>query len=152
MQPIWPVKSWWQEDGVGLVAPPCTACGEKLRPDGAGTHNYRGAACPPWNAGWDGRCASCGHELAVIVEQRTHFDAKRVVTMQPAESFHQTFIDEGMVFAGVRIRVEETGYSDESPRTSEVFLSMGELTSLLRALDGPAKALQSQMDWMCDWT
>jgi hypothetical protein len=152
MQPIWPTKSWWEEDGCGLVAPPCPACGEKLRPDGAGSHQHIGCAFPPWNAGWDGRCASCGHLIAAIVEQQTHQTTKRVVTMHPAESFHQTFIDEGIVFSGVRIRVEESEYHDQSPRVSEVFLSMGELTTLLRSLESKANPMLQQFDWTCDWT
>jgi hypothetical protein len=151
-QPIWPTKSWWQEDGQGLIAPPCPACGEKLRPDGAGSHEHIGQALPPWNAGWDGRCAACGREVGVTIEQQTHFHSKRIVRLRPAESFHRTFIDEGMVFSGVRVRVEETAFGDESPRVSEVFLSMGELMNLVRSLDETAKPLLSQFDWTCDWT
>lgn len=151
-QPIWPTKSWWQEDGAGLEAPPCPKCGEKLRPDGAGSHNHIGQACPPWNAGWDGKCATCGHEMAVTVEQRTHMKTKRVVKIVPAESFHETFRDEGVVFAGVRILIEETAFGDKEPRMSELFLSMGEMAAVGRALEGPLRALQSQMDWTCDWT
>lgn len=88
----------------------------------------------------------------VTVEQQTHFHTKRVVSIRPAESFHQTFYDEGMVFSGVRIRVEETGFRDKEPKVSEVFLSMGELMSLVRALDDKAKPLLLQLDWSCDWT
>jgi DNA-directed RNA polymerase subunit RPC12/RpoP len=151
-QPIWPMKSWWEEDSQGRVAPPCPKCGEKVRPDGAGSHNYMGLACPPWNAGWDGRCAACGHEIVVKVEQQTGFRTKRVVQVLPAESFHEIFRDEGMVFGGVRIRVEETAYYPKETQVSEIFLSMGELMSLVRELEGPARVLQSQMDWSCDWT
>ena len=151
-QPIWPIKTWWKEDGEGLAAPPCPACGEKLRPDGAGSHQHIGQANPPWNAGWDGSCAACGQAVKTVVNQRTHFEAKRTVTMRPAESFHQTFRDEGMVFAGVQIRVEEFTSNDSSPRVSELFLSMGEFVALARSLETSAKPLLSQMDWTCDWT
>ncbi|MEI9893190.1 MAG: hypothetical protein WDN28_04585 [Chthoniobacter sp.] len=152
MQPMWPTKSWWQEDGEGLTAPPCPACGGRLRPDGAGSHEHIGYARPPWNAGWDGCCAACGQAVAVTIEQKTHFRAKRVVRMRPADSFHQTFIDEGMVFSGVRIQVEETQYGAKAPEVSEVFLSMGELMQLVRSLDTTAQPLLAQYDWSCDWT
>ncbi len=90
--------------------------------------------------------------MAVTVEQQTGSRTKRVVQMIPAESFHETFRDEGMVFGGVRIRVEETAYYPKETEVSEIFLSMGELMSLVRELEGQAKVLQSQMDWTCDWT
>ena len=57
-----------------------------------------------------------------------------------------------MVFSGVHVRVEETAWGDESPKVSEVFLSMGEFMSLVRSLDETAKPLLSQLDWTCDWT
>ncbi len=152
LAPIWPLKAWWEKDGTGLEAPPCPACGGKLRPDGAGEHHYPGYAAPPWNAAWDGRCASCGHVMEAVVTQKTHFKTWRTVTMAPAESFHQTFIDEGLVFSGVRIRVEENVYHDATPQVSEVFVSMGELMALVKALNGALGAVQAQMDWSCDWT
>lgn len=151
-QPIWPMKSWWREDGRNLIAPPCPVCGEKIRSDAAGSLRHIGLARPPWNAGWDGRCAACGHKIEVVVDQRTHFATKRVVILKPAESFHQTFFDEGIVFAGVTIRVEETACHDAAPCTSEVFLSMGELMTLVRALEANCSPLLSQVDWSCDWT
>jgi len=151
-QPIWPLKSWWRQDGEHLEAPPCPVCGQKLRAGGAAEHRHIGQACPPWNAGWDGSCAACGHQVQLVVEQKTHFETKRVVTAKPAESFHQTFFDEGIVFAGVTLRVEETTFGGEIPRTSEVFLSMGELMTLVRSLEAGCRPLLSQADWSCDWT
>ena len=59
-QPLWPMKSWWEDDGLGLIAPPCPKCGQPVRPPGAGAHLEPGLANPPWNAGWDGQCAACG--------------------------------------------------------------------------------------------
>ena len=151
-QPIWPTRPWWRDDGQGVVAPACPKCGGKLRPDDAGEHRHPGSARPPWNAGWDGRCAACGHDFTVMVAQRTHFQAHRTVRIRPAEQFHQTFTDEGTVFCGVEIEVEDAPHPGNEPETSRVFLSMGELMALTQALQDPAHPWLAQQDWTCDWT
>jgi hypothetical protein len=149
MKADWPTS--WRGHERGLIAPPCPACGKKLRPDGAGWCDYSSTAMP-WNHGWDGRCASCGHEVAVSVigghdGDRPQFHLKRVVTMRPEVSVHFIGLDLQKHYSGVRIRVEDSG-----EKVSEVFLSMGELKSLVRSLDDKANPLLRQIDYLVDVT
>jgi hypothetical protein len=152
-QPLWPMKSWWEEDGRGLIAPPCPKCGQPVRPPNSGAHHEPGEANPPWNAGWDGRCAACGFTFALHIEQQLHFKAKRTVIVRPGQLFCQTFIDEGMQFSGVTIEVlNEPFYGPEEVQWSKVFLSMGELMALVQALQKEQRVWMEQYDWSCDWT
>jgi hypothetical protein len=151
-QPVWSTKSWWNEDGRGLIAPPCPKCGQPVRPPGAGQHKDIGMAFPPWNAGWDGRCVSCGFAFEFRLEQQLHFHARREVSVRPGQLFYQTFIDEGMVFAGVEIEVRDRPFPGKETETAKVFLSMGELVALVQTLQKEQRVWLEQYDWTCDWT
>lgn len=150
-QPRWQISSWYG-DGAGQDAPRCPRCGEKVRADGGPRRAVRGQANPPWNAGWDGACAHCGHRFELELGQQLHFHAHRSVRIRARNDFHQTFYDEAIVLSGIEITVDRqaVGEPDSTPQT--VFLSMGELAALLEALEGDLSIYLAQYDWSEDWT
>jgi hypothetical protein len=152
LQPLWRLKNWFSVDPDGEKPPLCPRCGLPVRAENAQTHHYIGQANPPWNAGWDGTCASCGQRFTIHIQQQTHFHAMREVIVRPKERFHQTFIDEGVVFSGVEIETIDKPYPGIEANVSKVFISMGELAEILKALKKDQSVLFQQVDWSCDWT
>lgn len=163
IEPLWPFSAWYRA-GDGGDAPPCPRCGKPLRSaDASRDVPLPGYCNPPWNAGWDGSCESCGARFELVVHTPLGKGVDRTATVRPASKPYRTFIDEGCVVSGVEVTVTESlGYGEwpperpgsvaGEPRTERVFLSMAEIVGLARALEGHLSPYREQLDWTHDWT
>ncbi len=75
----------------------------------------------------------------------------RRVLVQPTNKAIRTFIDEAMVITGIRIRVENRDYGEES-QVSEIELTMDELRSIAEALNRDHRVVLEQWGWSVDNT
>jgi hypothetical protein len=153
-EPRWPYSSWLG-NGAGDEAPQCAYCGEPVRlPGSERATPLPGHANPPWNAGWDGTCETCGSRFELVINTPLHFDARRTTTFRPASKPYRTFIDEGFVLSGVEVTVtdEQFAPAGAQARTETLFLSMAEVARLAEALQGRLRIYLEQLDWSHDWT
>lgn len=107
-----------------------------------------GGAPPP--AGPDSYVGHGDHRPAA--ERLEPRPPRRSVTVRPVNIPLRTFIDEGIVLAGIELTVVHHEFGDDGPKESRVMLTLDELEQVRAAIAGPLSPVAEQWGWGVDDT